>query len=254
VNPAKNARFRLVMGAACAISVIGMFMAGPRLPLIQLVGSALILLILPGLTSSERFRLGWRIAAVAAVAFIYVAADPRMQRFTTLSDPKMVEERATMSLNFSLGESFQKLPMGVGLGGAAGSSMPYFLKDVAPIPIGAENEYARIAIEQGIVGFLIWMAFVLRLVVRPPKPLTPRWRTGLFFAWATVLVAWGTAWIGLGMLQSIPASIILLFSSGMLLRSSPRKVPAPAQSPLPERFQPAPLPGASNPMLPPGGI
>ena len=232
VNPTKSARYRLAMSAASVISMLGMFMAGPRLPLVQLFCSLAVLLVLPGLNFGERFRLGWKVAAILAITVVYAASDSRMQRVTSLTDSKMVEERAAGSLNYSLSESLREYPIGVGLGGASGSSMPYFLQSVAPVQIGAENEYARIAVEQGVVGFLLWTAFVLRLVLKRPRPLTARWRIGLYGVWAVTIVSWGTAWIGLGMMQSIPASIVLLFSFGMLLRRSPEWESAPA----PERI------------------
>ena len=59
-------------------------------------------------------------------------------------------------------------PFGAGMGSAVGTSIPYFLADVAPEQIGLENEFSRILVDQGWFGLGGWLAFVGWLYVRPP--------------------------------------------------------------------------------------
>jgi hypothetical protein len=222
-NSRHSIRRRVLMGAACVVTILAIFVAGPRLPVVQLIVFAALMLAMPGLQPSARRVLVLCIATVGIISAYYIANDPRMQRFNTLSDVEAVEQRANSSLQFSLGESFVTYPFGVGLGGVVGSSMPFFLNDLAPVPVGAENEYARIAVEQGIVGFLLWVFFLGNLFFRQPAPVTNRWAFGMHGMRAVIITSWATAFIGVGMLQAIPAAVIMLLQMGLLLRE-PRKI------------------------------
>src|SRR5262249_25122180 len=84
--------------------------------------------------------------------------------------------------------------------------------------IGAENEYARIGIEQGVVGLCLWVGFLAwlfrRTSIRRVPSVDLTYSLTVFF----VLISWGLAWLGTGMLTSIPCSAILLFQMGWLGR------------------------------------
>ena len=219
----RSANTRLFAVIVSILTILSIFIAGPRLPVAMMFGFAIMLLILPGLKSSTKSSLAIGLVIIGLVCAYYVASDARMQRFMTLKDTEMVERRAAGSLHFSLIECFWTYPIGVGLGGVFGSSMPYFLKDLAPDQIGAENEYLRIAAEQGVIGFLIWITLIGRLVLRRPKPLTKNWTVGTHAMRAMIIVTWGTAFLGVGLLQSIPSTVLLLLQMGILLRDNPSK-------------------------------
>jgi hypothetical protein len=122
-----------------------------------------------------------------------------------------------MSVNSSLLDVITTYPLGNGLGSAAGTSIPFFLMGLARPQYGLENEFARIAMEQGIIGLLLWVLFLGWLFTRLP----PRRRGGSLVAermmWATVVVLWGTAVIGTGLLSSIPATALLLLWMGIVV-------------------------------------
>jgi hypothetical protein len=209
---------RLFFAAATILTVIGVFLAGPRLPVVQLTGFIALMLILPGLKASARVALAACVIVIGLASAYYVASDERMQRFTTLSNTEMVEARASKTLNVSIVDIFLQYPLGVGLGGVLGSSLPFFLLQYAPELVGAENEYVRIACEQGIIGFAMWGSLIYRLASRKPKAVSKRWSIGTHAMWAFILVSWGTAFIGTGMLQGIPNSVLLLLQMGVLLK------------------------------------
>ena len=72
----------------------------------------------------------------------------------------MVSERIGESVNDSFFDVISQHPLGRGLAGG-GTSIPYFLReDREPAQI-IENEYARIALEQGLPGLMIWLLFLV---------------------------------------------------------------------------------------------
>ena len=108
-----------------------------------------------------------------------------------------------------------KYPFGNGLGGG-GSSIPSFLQDRLENPVVMENEYARIMLEQGIFGLLLWIAFLTWLFTRPAGDPLDSWREGRRLArWACIL-AFGTGLIGVGLFVSVPQTCLLLISAGWL--------------------------------------
>ena len=216
---------RLLFAAAITVTVVGIFLAGPRLPVIQLATFVVIMLVLPGLKVRARMALALCVFIIGMATAYYVASDERMQRFTTLSDTEMVEKRATKTLSISLVDTLIQYPLGVGLGGVFGASMPFFLQQYAPELVGAENEYVRIAAEQGPIGFLIWSALLITFAFRKPQAVTERWSVGTHAMRAVILVSWATAFIGTGMLQSIPASMLLLLQMGVLLKKPLAETP-----------------------------
>src|SRR5260370_2815203 len=104
---------------------------------------ALILFLMLGLT----FLLGHlsqrvvrRVAVVLVSVGWIVSNNPRLQRFTTLTDPEYAEQRFGASVNQSFFDAAIKYPMGNGLGGG-GTSIPYFLQDRLRNQVALENEY-----------------------------------------------------------------------------------------------------------------
>ena len=104
-------------------------------------------------------------------------------------------------------------PFGNGLGGG-GTSIPYFLRDRIEKPIGMENEYARIMLEQGVLGLALWLAFITWLLTRPGLAKSDPWFYGNRLAWVTCAAYFGTGLIGTGLLTSIPQTCLLLLNVG----------------------------------------
>jgi len=217
-TPNSSTRLRIFMALMSGVTVLAIFISGPRLPLVQLGLCAFGMLALPGLKNADRARLVLRVILVGAFCAYYVNANERLQRFSTLNNQEMIEERVRSSVSYSLAESLYEHPIGVGLGGVAGSSMPFFLNELAPVQVGAESEFARIATEQGIVGFLIWLVFVVRVLIRRPTPISEHWTIGIHGMRVMIAVMFGTAFIGTGLLQSIPGTVLMLLQVGALLR------------------------------------
>jgi hypothetical protein len=136
-----------------------------------------------------------------------------MQRFLTLEDSSFVARRIHGSVN----QSFIKLaidyPMGNGLGGG-GTSLPYFLQDRLSHPVVLENEYARIMAEQGIPGLLLWLGFIAWLAGRPAGRRSDPWYKGKSLARLFCLLSFATAPLGLGLLEGIPSTQMLLMLAG----------------------------------------
>ena len=231
-------RMRFYMTLMCMVTVLAIFMAGPRLPIVQLGLCAVGMLLLPGLKTADRLRVALGVVLIGLFCGYYIASDERLQRFSTLTNQEMIEERVKGSVSYSLTETLLEHPMGVGLGGVVGSSLPYFLQNLGPVQVGAENEFARIATEQGVVGFLIWIAFLLRVLVRIPNPISERWKIGTHAMRAMIAVMFGTAFIGTGLLQSIPGALLMLLQVGALLRGKTVAAPQGAKSPADSEINP----------------
>jgi hypothetical protein len=168
-----------------------------------------------------RFNLTVGIIAVAITAsgFAVSASNERLQRAASLEDTEAVSDRVRGSANDSFIDLLVEYPGGAGMGSAVGTSIPYFLADRAPVPVGLENEYAHILVDQGWVGLLIWLIFLGWLLARPPTPrLDARWGLGVILMYALILVNWMTAFIGTGLLASIPGAVLILTQMGILIR------------------------------------
>jgi hypothetical protein len=220
-----------MLSAAIMASVLGVFMGASR-------SQALILFLMIGLTflmGHLSIRVILRVAVVVAVVGYVVAHNPRLQRFTSLSDTNMVQARLDYSygLNGSFVDAAVKYPMGNGLGGG-GTSIPYFLQDRLRDPIAMENEYARIMLEQGIPGLVIWLAFITWTMLSPLEKKNNPWRTTLRLARTYLGIVFAIGLTGTGMLNAIPGTALLLMLVGWV--STSRFAPAPAKTTEPNRI------------------
>ncbi|MGC3968259.1 MAG: hypothetical protein QM775_13080 [Pirellulales bacterium] len=149
---------------------------------------------------------------VACTAYLSITNE-RFQRTSSLSDTTRVGFRLYASVNENFLDYAASYPFGAGMGSSVGTSIPYFLASKAPKLIGLENEYCRILIDQGWIGLLLWLAFIFWLHRRPPKrnadPL-------VLMTYALTLTTWATAFIGAGLLASIPGSAMLLVQMGIV--------------------------------------
>ena len=103
--------------------------------------------------------------------------------------------------------------MGNGLGGG-GTSLPYFLQGRLTKGVALENEYARIMAEQGIPGLALWLGFIIWLANRRPGRRSNPWHKGKSLARLFCLFSFATAPLGLGMLDAIPSTQMLLMLAG----------------------------------------
>ena len=213
----------LGMLAMCA-SVVGIFISAARTPVVQL-GLVLGLVILFGRLPLKAIL---PVLFVSLGAALVIANDSRFQRFSTLSDQEMVQTRLGGSMNNNFVEVVSEHPLGKGLASAVGTSIPFFLQSYAEPQIGLENEYSHIAVEQGILGLLLWLALLATLMLNIPKG--KKSKLGLLperTMWALVSVVWMTAFAGTGVLSSVPGSFLLSLQMGVLLTAAPQLVTAP---------------------------
>jgi hypothetical protein len=182
---------------------------------------------------------------LVAAAGIAAMSNIRFQRFKSLGDTEAVAERLAGSVNRGFWEILVQYPLGNGLGGG-GSSMPHFLHAEIRNPIGLENEYARIACEQGVVGLLVWVCFIVWFLCRAPIAFQKTaWQNGRRLAWCLSLCNLATGLIGIGLLTSIPGTVLFLLNIGWSSTPPAFEVPEPsvsrAQQPEPWRhgYRPA---------------
>ncbi len=205
---------RALAAAGVVAAVAGMLLCAARTPLVLFAVAGLVTWV------CSRFSLviGVIVAGILAAGIGVALTNERLQRVATLEDTEYVSERIQASANESFLELLARYPGGAGMGSSAGTSVPYFLADQAPDPIGLENEYCRILVDQGWVGLLGWVAFVAWVLARPPVPrFAVRWQLGVVLMYGLVFTSWATAFVGAGTLSSVPGSILLLTQMGVLV-------------------------------------
>jgi hypothetical protein len=197
----------LVAGIGAAL--VGVLMSGARTHF--LIGSVIVIVATFSLRSRFGYALGWLIL-LCGVGWV-ASSEQRLQRFMELRDTQSIAERISWSVNMNFFEIAAQYPFGNGLGGG-GTSIPYFLQNRISNPVLMENEYARIMIEQGITGLLIWIAFILWLVTRRDRAPADGWYLGRRLAWVACSLSFVTGLIGTGLLTSVPHSCLLLLLVG----------------------------------------
>jgi hypothetical protein len=235
LQPGKSPARSLLLLAGLGAALIGIFMCASRTPVI-ILGILVIVVTLSGKLRGASL-LGW-VVLLGGVLWV-VASEERFQRFTTLKDVD-ITERLHDSVNMSFLDLLLNYPMGNGMGGG-GTSVPFFLQHLLTDPIGLENEYSRILLEQSIVGLLLWAGFVAWMVMRRPAGGRDPWSLGRRLLWYYVMASFGTALIGTGMLTSIPMTAILLTSVGFVAtwKRDTAARPVPAREPSDARPWPA---------------
>jgi hypothetical protein len=204
---------RMLAVAGLLAAVAGILLCAARQPLAIFALAAVLAWVV------SRFSLVFGLVAVGIVVTGVALAltSERLQRAATLEDTEFVTERLQNSANETFLELLRDYPGGAGMGSAFGTSIPFFLADQAPTPIGLENEYSRILVDQGWVGLLAWLAFLVWLLRRPPNPrLAIPWQLGAVIMYSLVLTNWATAFLGAGMLAAVPAASLLLTQMGVV--------------------------------------
>lgn len=211
-----NKQFQLlVLGIAAAL--MGVLMSAARTHFLAAV--ILVIVAIFSLRSRFGYALGWLV--LLAVIGWSISGEQRLQRFMELRDTDSVVERISWSVNMGFFEIATRYPFGNGLGGG-GTSIPYFLQDRITNPVGIENEYGRIMLEQGITGLLIWIGFVLWVITRRDKNPSDSWYLGRRLATVGCAVYFLTALMGTGLLTSIPQTSMFLLLVGWVGARQPR--------------------------------
>ena len=198
-----------VLFVGVIVSLFGVLLSASRL---HFIGAAIIIMV--GLFSvRSRFThvVGWMIV-LAGMGWL-VSGEQRLQRFTGLQDVEMVSQRVAGSVNIGFFELAATYPFGNGLG-AGGTSIPYFLSGRIENPVGMENEYARIMLEQGLIGLGLWIVFIAWVLTRRGLRESDPWFLGRRLAWATCAAYFATGLIGTGLLTSLPQTCLFLLNVG----------------------------------------
>jgi hypothetical protein len=216
VQPHKRDWHKPLLVASVMAALLGVFMSATRLNFI--VASLLVIVILFSLRLRFAYVLGWLI--VVLVVGWLVSGEQRMQRFTELQDTKMVSERVSGSINMDFFELMTTYPFGNGLGGG-GTNIPAFLQNRISNSVVMENEYARILLEQGIVGLILWITFLAWLFIRTLKMDSDNWLLGRRLAWCACLAFFGISIAGVGLFVSIPQTCLVMLCVGWIGSARP---------------------------------
>lgn len=209
----------LLLGGLTA-AVLGVFLAAARVNVVVLF--LLLLVALPSfLVRANALKVVSLMIVVIGIAWL-VTNEVRLQRFTSLQDTELVQQRIGGSVNESFLQAAGRYPLGNGLGGG-GTSLPYFLTERAAAGRGTahelmvvENHYAYILLEQGIPGLMLWVAFLLWVMVPRSGRADSRWRLARLTTRALVASFLMVGLIGVGLFVSIPQSAMLLLAMGWL--------------------------------------
>ena len=215
-----------LLTAAVVAALLGVFMSATRLNFI--VASLLVTVAVFSLRSRFAYAFGWLII-IFGIAW-FVSSEQRLQRFTQLQDTKMISLRIAGSVNMGFFELLSTHPFGNGMGGG-GTSIPAFLQGRISSPISMENEYARILLEQGVIGLVIWIAFLAWLFTRRFTEEADPWLLGRRLAWCACLAFFASSIAGVGLLVSVPQTALVMLCMGWL------GAPQPSEQP---HFEPVP--------------
>ena len=215
-------------------ALLGILMSATRSNFI--LGSAMIVFII--LTAKMRGKQKALFLVIIAGITSVALTNARFQRFKSLGDTDFVAERIAGSVNRGFWEILTEYPMGNGLGGG-GTSIPYFLEGQVRNPIGMENDYSRILSEQGVIGLLIWVSFIVWFLFRLPIAFKKsRWMPTRRLVWCLAVTDLGTALIGLGLLTSIPGTLLLMLGVGWTsMPQAPEQLTVPRGAGLTSKWQ-----------------
>jgi len=204
----RKTRLLSVLGIAAAF--LGILMSATRQNFI--LAAAMVLVVVSGTRMKTSRRVLFLVLIIGLVGV--ALTNERFQRFKSLGDTDYVGDRISSSVNRGFFEILFDYPMGNGLGGG-GTSLPYFLEGQVRNPIGMENEYARILCEQGIIGFTLWLAFIVWYLSQVRRVFSKGpWASSRRLVWTYCVITLAIGTIGEGMLTAIPASAMLLLGMG----------------------------------------
>ena len=208
---------RALMVAGIAGAISGILFCAARQP-IWMLG---LIMVSTWVQTGLSPKVGIILALFLGSGLYAMSGNERFQRGISLEvgdgDKNYTFNRIYGSVNEELFDTILAYPLGAGMGTSVGTSIPYFLSDYQPIPIGAENEYSRIAVDQGWVGLGCWLAFLFWSHYPFPSARSPSQAFLLRMLHSTTGLYWATAFIGTGTLTSIPSSAIMLLSMGIIV-------------------------------------
>jgi hypothetical protein len=211
----------LILGMAAAF--IGVLMAATRQGIIMAAVAVLVASVSGKLGALKRVVFGLAIVAVVWGAM----HNERWQRYKEL-DTDTVQDRVAGSVNRSFWEVLVEYPLGNGLGGG-GTSIPYFLASEVNRPVLVESEYCRILLEQGLIGLLLWVGFVIWFVTNRAGFVKDEWLAGRRVGWYLCILSFLIGMIGIGLLSSIPNTFLFLLCVGWT-SVKPAGIPLRAQN------------------------
>jgi hypothetical protein len=200
---------KLVLIGGLLAGLGGIVLTGTRTNLVQAGLLVMIVLSFKGINKTIKTGL----LVLSASGILFMVNSPSFSRMKTVLDSETYSSRIGVSVNRSFFEVVTEYPFGNGLGGG-GTSIPFFLVNQLRNPVSVENEYARIALEQGIVGLLIWISFILWFILRPSWPREHGWARCQILYRIMLVFSFLTSLIGTGMLTAIPASFVFLLLIG----------------------------------------
>ncbi|MCA1563718.1 MAG: hypothetical protein LC804_26885 [Acidobacteria bacterium] len=212
-----------LMGAALLMSMLGVFMSATRLNALILFVLVVTTVFSGRLPGAYRFRY---LLVLSAVGY-FVAGEERLQRFKTLQDPEFLSDRFVGSVNLTFLELARRYPMGNGLGGG-GTSVPYFLQDRIRNVVTMENEYARILLELGLPGLLMWALFLLWVFTRRHVRRSDMFYFGRRLAYVACACSFAMGLIGVGLFTSVPATTLTFLLTGWFVVREVKAAPVPA--------------------------
>ncbi len=205
---------RLLFPLSIGTAIAGVLLASTRTNFVVMVVVIGYGLFRSNLGTGARIAL----AGIVVAAAVTVATNPRMSRFESLKDSSTVTGRIRGSVNRSFLEVLADYPMGNGLGGG-GTSIPHFLASELRRPTAIESEYGRILLEQGIIGLILWLSFVIFVLSHGVSLDGASWPMIKRVCWLLVLFVFGTAAIGTGLLTAIPVTFLWLLLMGWMVGS-----------------------------------
>jgi hypothetical protein len=204
---------RQVMGTGLIAAVLGVFICAARTPVAFLLFAAMFL----SLIVKMRPSVFASIVTFALIVGYGVLSSERFQRFTTLFDADAVARRAHWSANETFLSVLLEYPFGNGLGGS-GAGVPYFMQEKMVKPLfPMENEYARLVNDLGWIGLLIFMGFVIWMLLRGGAIARDEWRVARRLIWFVGCCAFVFAFLGTGLLFSIPGAFLMFVLLGFAL-------------------------------------
>jgi hypothetical protein len=207
--PGASVARRMLLILAILAAMLGVFAAAAR------VHTVVLAVVVLATVVSRRTGVRTRAAMLAAVGIVAIAvvSQARLQRFTTLQDSDSVSKRIGSSVNTSFFDLLIEHPLGNGLGGG-GTSMPFFLQSRLHDAVIMENEYARILIEQTSIGLLLWIAFILWFLSQRISATARLWSLTEELGWVGTASYFATGLLGIGLLTSIPHTMLVLLCAG----------------------------------------
>lgn len=207
---------RFLWPVAIAAVLLSVFMSATRTHTLSAVALVIVITFSGRLTSMRSIR--W-VVVLLMIVWV-VAVEERFQRFTTLAEGEFLNLRLRSSINAEAFDLMAQYPMGNGLAGG-GTNVPYFFEDRHVTQVGLENEYVRIAMEQGLPGLFLWLLFVIWILARGPGRGGYPWARGRRLAWVAGGIMLVGGLTGTGMLSAIPQSSLLLLLLGWVGRRGP---------------------------------